>query len=180
MLEILKRFLDKSHSKSCACDFLAQKSEVEHSDLCELTDQMNILTSRTFWSCKYFDEHSDWMNISMNILTEADVSDFESDNIKGLSLRPLVIIDQSLLGFFIIWNFSLRKLNLSSSRGFVKMSASWFSVSTKLNTISFFWTWSLKVRKTTRGGWGGWILFSKTFLSLRSEELFPGSESEWV
>jgi len=37
MLEILKRFLDKSHPKSCACDFLTQKTEVEHSDLYELT-----------------------------------------------------------------------------------------------------------------------------------------------
>jgi len=60
----------------------------------------------------------------MNILIDVDISDFESDNIRGFSLRPLVISDQSLLGFFMICNFSLRKLNLSSTRGFVKMSAS--------------------------------------------------------
>jgi len=60
----------------------------------------------------------------MNILIDVDISDFESDNIRGFSLRPLVISDQSLLGFFMICNFSLRKLNLSSTKGFVKMSAS--------------------------------------------------------
>jgi len=38
----------------------------------------------------------------------------------------------------MINNFSLRNLNLSSTRGFVKMSTSCFSVTTKLNAMFFF------------------------------------------
>ena len=99
----------------------------EHSEL------KNILSSGTFWTQEHSDECSDYDRSIW----------FASDDIKGFSLRPLVICNQSLLGFFMINNFSLRKLNLSSTRDFVKKSASWFSVSTKLNAIFFSWSWSL-------------------------------------
>jgi len=36
----------------------------------------------------------------------------------------------------------LIKLNLSSTRGLVKISANWFSVSIKISSISFLFTWS--------------------------------------
>jgi len=48
-----------------------------------------------------------------------------------------------LWGFWIIFNFSFIKLNLSSTRGLVNISTNWFSVSTKINSISFLFTWSL-------------------------------------
>jgi len=67
----------------------------------------------------------------------------ENVKAKGERERSLERSGPIFYGFLMICNFSLMKLKRSSTNGFVKISASWFSVSTKINSISFLLTWSL-------------------------------------